>query len=281
MAVEFGSVDFGDFFDEVLPFVTPEEVLQYIPASLLAPTSPDLTYQYGLFENLSGTQSSQEIKTTLNSFLPYHEPAPPNFSPQIISPVNDAARPCTIYSFPTPLSPPTPTPSQNAMSCLPTWRKIPQTAYGQGKKQWDFRPSEPILFHVDGRPGVNMGDALRNVFAGLDGRDDPMFQDAGDAFSCRLLFPGYPLNSKPQIFTKRWNKDHNPITRSALAYNIARKLKSYLDLMASSHSLGGSIDKQWEIGEGFMTLDNMFLVRLEHVTKGSYQPEIWVTDNTV
>ena len=30
-----------------------------------------------------------------------------------------------------------------------------------------------------------------------------------------------------------------------------------------------------------MTLDNMFLVRLEHVTKGSWQPEIWVVDRTM
>ena len=37
----------------------------------------------------------------------------------------------------------------------------------------------------------------------------------------------------------------------------------------------------WKIGEGFMHLDNMFLVRLESVSKGSWQPEIWVADPTV
>ena len=64
-----------------------------------------------------------------------------------------------------------------------------------------------------------MGDALRNEFTGLDGHNDPMFQDTVDAFSCRLMvrslrplpplakidgpvqFPGYPLNSKPQVGT--------------------------------------------------------------------------------
>ena len=30
-----------------------------------------------------------------------------------------------------------------------------------------------------------------------------------------------------------------------------------------------------------MTLENTFLVRLEHVTKGSYQPELWVVDRTM
>ena len=82
--------------------------------------------------------------------------------------------------------PPAPTPSQTATSHPSDWRKIPQKVYGYGKKQWDFRPSEPILFHVNGRPGVNMGDAFRKKFAGLDGRDDLMLQLAGDAFSCRL-----------------------------------------------------------------------------------------------
>ena len=45
--------------------------------------------------------------------------------------------------------------------------------------------------------------------------------------------------------------------------------------------MDGTTPKQWEIGEGFMHLDNMFLVRLEPVSKGSFQPEIWVMDRTM
>lgn len=37
-----------------------------------------------------------------------------------------------------------------------------------------------------------------------------------------------------------------------------------------------SVEKYWKIGEGFMHLENMFLVRLVSVSKGSFQPEIWV-----
>ena len=36
--------------------------------------------------------------------------------------------------------------------------------------------------------------------------------------------------------------------------------------------------KRWKIGEGFMRLENMYLVRLDSVSKGSWQPEIWVVD---
>lgn len=39
-----------------------------------------------------------------------------------------------------------------------------------------------------------------------------------------------------------------------------------------------STSEQWKIGEGFMHLDNMFLAKLESVSKGSFQPEIWVVD---
>ena len=103
-----------------------------------------------------------------------------------------------------------------------------------------------------------------------------------------------------KISTKCWNKGRDPITRSALAYQIARKLKQYLDSMAVSlrygeiaclvsltiepqqrpYSVSESTPRQSKIGEGFMHLDNMFLVRFESVSTGSWQPEIWVVDPT-
>ena len=128
--------------------------------------------------------SSQGI--TLNSSLPpHHDPASSIFSPQIITPVNDEARLRAIYSVSTPPLPPIPA-SQAAPFYPSNWRKIPQKVYDHGKKQWDFRPSQPIMFHVNGCPGVNMGDALRKKFTGLDGRDDLVLQDARHAISCRL-----------------------------------------------------------------------------------------------
>ena len=68
----------------------------------------------------------------------------------------------------------------------PKWHKVPQVVYSQGKRRWDYKPLEPILFQVEGFPGVNMGDALRNKFTGLVGRDDLMLTDERLAVSCRL-----------------------------------------------------------------------------------------------
>ena len=42
--------------------------------------------------------------------------------------------------------------------------------------------------------------------------------------------------------------------------------------------MNSSTERRWKIGEGFMHLENMFLVRLVSVSKGSFQPEIWVMD---
>jgi hypothetical protein len=40
--------------------------------------------------------------------------------------------------------------------------------------------------------------------------------------------------------------------------------------------MDGPVHERWEIGKGFMQLDNMFLVKFESVSCGSFQPEIWV-----
>jgi len=49
-----------------------------------------------------------------------------------------------------------------------------------------------MFFSANGFPGMNMGDALRRQFAGLDGRDDPMFGNAVKAISCRFLVWFFP-----------------------------------------------------------------------------------------
>ena len=51
--------------------------------------------------------------------------------------------------------------------------------------------------------------------------------------------------------------------------------------LQTSHVMDPSIDARWRIGEGFMRLDNMFLAKLVRVSKGSFQAELWVVDNTM
>jgi len=177
---------------------------------------------------------------------------------------------------PTTLSP---APSLPLAATFPlNWIKVPQRSYDHGRKQWSFKRLESVSFSVGGRPGINLGDALHKTFEGLDNRDDPVLQDASGAISCRFLFPGYPANSGPcQINTLDWTRKRLPITRNKLAYEVARKLERYLHYMAK-FTPDGSVENQWTIGQGFMHIDNMFLVRLVSVSKGSFQPEIWIAD---
>ena len=47
-----------------------------------------------------------------------------------------------------------------------------------------------------------------------------------------------------------------------------------------SHIMDPSTDEKWRIGEGYMRLDDMFLAKLESVSRGSFQAQIWVTNPT-
>ena len=141
----------------------------------------DLEFLYELFlETLSEAGSAQ-------GFTPKSPPSsvldPPNLLAQAAAPVDDGARTCVVYSASTSLPPLVP---QAATFPPPNWYRIPQKPYGHGQKQWNFIPSGYISFEVNGRPGMNMGDALRKRFMGLDGRDDLVLQDANRAVSCRL-----------------------------------------------------------------------------------------------
>jgi len=114
---------------------------------------------------------------------------------------------------------------------------------------------------------MNLKDALHKEFAGLDGRDDPMLQDAAGAISCRLLvgflsyaspgssradppkFPGYPdngsscqvrpayrlychmLTTRLKIHALNWTRNRVPIQRSKLAHEVAKKVDRYLNHM--------------------------------------------------
>ncbi|KAF9789777.1 hypothetical protein BJ322DRAFT_1105639 [Thelephora terrestris] len=163
-----------------------------------------------------------------------------------------------------------------ATSFPANWDRIPQRGYNPGSKQCNFKRLEPIHFHTKDHPGINLGDALHKNFAHLRGKSEPVLQGVSGSISCRLLFPGYPDNIGPcQIHAQDWTKARKPIRRSKLAYEVAKKVDRYLTLL-NRITPDGTVQDCWRVGHGFMRLDNMFLVSLESVSKGSFQPEIWV-----
>lgn len=187
----------------------------------------------------------------------------------------------TVDTHPTPAPHSTPQPVPQVLpSGPPRWQRVPQESYDHGRRQFDFRPSEPIRFQVNGLPGVNMGESFRRRYEGLEGRDDTVLEGERTAVTLRWWFPGYPISKSYQVSTKNWDGDRTPLIRSKLAYQVAKKLKDYLDSMETSHIMNPAAGSQWKIGEGFMTLDQMHLAKLEARSNGTFQAEIWVVDPT-
>jgi hypothetical protein len=136
--------------------------------------------------------------------------------------------------------PPQVLPSPAVTAPPPSRTRVPQRDYCHGKKQWNFKRLNHVSFSVDGRPGINLRDALHKTFTGLDDRDDAVLTDSAGAISCRLLFPGYPDNGRScQINALGWTRKRLPITRSKLAYQVAKKLERYLDSMTVRSHPGG------------------------------------------
>lgn len=91
---------------------------------------------------------------------------------------------------------------------------------------------------------------------------------------------------------RNWTRARTSITRRKLLYEVARKIDRYLthmavrsysdELFAVAHEVTQRIppdrpvEDHWRIGQGFMHIDNMYLVSLVSVSKGSFQPEIYV-----
>ena len=89
-----------------------------------------------------------------------------------------------------------------------------------------------------------------------------------------------------------WAKTRTPISRKKLAHEVAKKVDRYLTHMAVcpygdepfaiAHTRvqrinpDRSVEDFWRVNQGFMHIDNMYLVSLISVSKGSFQPGIYV-----
>jgi hypothetical protein len=90
-----------------------------------------------------------------------------------------------------------------------------------------------------------------------------------------------------QIKTKDWKKTPMPITRAKLVAEIAKQLNNFLRVSVFCVFLSQIVlthyqivekekikspDAAWTAGRGFIDINRLLLVRLDHVSKGSRQP---------
>ncbi|KAF9785335.1 hypothetical protein BJ322DRAFT_825442 [Thelephora terrestris] len=137
--------------------------------------------------------------------------------------------------------------------------KIEQPHYKCGNSQRGWVRQDTVEFFVGGQPGIRLTDALDPHFSGPDQRDDKMFQypGAGSSVSCRIHFPQYSSRLY-QITTTDHKKDRNPRTRKRLAFEVAKRVKCYVE--------------EFKVG---MRWEDMVLIKLVHVSRASWIPEIW------
>ncbi|KAI0343081.1 hypothetical protein BDW22DRAFT_1308064, partial [Trametopsis cervina] len=161
--------------------------------------------------------------------------------------------------------------------------------YGQIVPQRTYRPNtqsdrrryveevnleEPIMFyslHGD-TCGIPCVDALNSKFSNLHGRDDPMFVQRGPSVSIRLVWPGYAAWSR-QIPTRDFRSPPQPITRSKLAKNVAKTIQRFIEDMKDK-PLEEEADQRYRVGGRHITIGDIELVGLQHVSMGSWQAHI-------
>lgn len=86
-----------------------------------------------------------------------------------------------------------------------------------------------------------------------------------------------------------WKKNRRHLTRGRLAQKVACHVKAFfnvsyeiilymvLTLFQKYHDFTcDARQKSWQIGTGAIQLDDLYLVALHHVSRGSWQPEIHV-----
>lgn len=161
------------------------------------------------------------------------------------------------------------------LQLVPHRQYPPPHSKTKGQYVDDATLQSPILFDLIGgtQRGIAVKDAMNKRYHNLVGRDDPMFEESGSSVALRFEWPGYKSWSR-QIKTNDWRKTRRPITRAKLATDISKSLALFMQEMESE-----PIDPQnekWRFGPGLITVDQISLVALEHVSKGSWQPHFYI-----
>ncbi|KAI0060977.1 hypothetical protein BV25DRAFT_818109 [Artomyces pyxidatus] len=166
------------------------------------------------------------------------------------------------------------------LSAHPRGPMVPQKRYkphtsSDRRRYVDEVHLEPSIHFFMQKPeeqGISLADAMHNRFARLVGRDEPMFIDRGPSISVRLNWPGYQPWSR-QIPTRDFRNPPGPITRGKLAKNVAKSVMRFITHKNRPMEEDG--DSAWKVGgPGNIELYDLVLVRLDHVSKGSWQAQL-------
>jgi len=157
---------------------------------------------------------------------------------------------------------------------VPQKRYKPHTSSDR-RRYVDEVDLEPAIFFYMQKPdesGIPLRDALHGRFARLSGRDEPMFRERGPSISVRINWPGYQPWSR-QIPTRDFRNPPGPITRSKLAKNVAKSVARFIS-EHNNRPMEEDGDPTWSVGPRKIEVTDLVLVRLDHVSKGSWQAHL-------
>jgi len=136
----------------------------------------------------------------------------------------------------------------------------------------NLEPSIHFYMQNPDEAGIPLKDAMHGRFARLHSRDEPMFQERGPSISVRINWPGYQPWSR-QIPTRDFRNPPGPITRAKLAKNVAKSVARFI-VEHKGRQMEEDGDIAWLVGPGKIDVFDLVLVRLDHVSKGSWQAQL-------
>ncbi|KAI0270123.1 hypothetical protein BGY98DRAFT_1011770 [Russula aff. rugulosa BPL654] len=157
---------------------------------------------------------------------------------------------------------------------VPQKRFKPPTSSDRRRYVEEVQLEPSICFYMSkpDEEGITLRDALHGRFARLVGRDEPMFQERGPSLSVRLNWPGYQPWSR-QIPTRDFRNPPGPITRSKLSKNVAKCVARFMN-EHQGRPMEEDGDPIWAVGSKKIDVTDLVLVRLDHVSKGSWQIQL-------
>ncbi|KAI0044756.1 hypothetical protein FA95DRAFT_1561869 [Auriscalpium vulgare] len=157
---------------------------------------------------------------------------------------------------------------------VPQTRYKPHASSDQRRYREEVALDESIHFFMQEpeEHGISLADALNDRFARLAGCDEPMFIDRGPSISVRINWPGYQPWSR-QIPTRDFRNPPEPITRAKLAKNVAKSVQRFIQ-EHKNRAMEEEGEEEWMIGPQKIDLFDLVLIRLDHVSKGSWQAQL-------
>ncbi|KAI0345994.1 hypothetical protein BDW22DRAFT_1353648 [Trametopsis cervina] len=148
---------------------------------------------------------------------------------------------------------------------VPGWI-VPQQQYTSGSGQ--FQPRPPIRFYDEGRWGMRLKRAYEMDFRGMpDGAMPAVLNETGTKIAIRILWPGYqPWVQHMHAYDH--TNSRQPITKSRLAYDIARLVKLFVNDMSQAQST--EVSRDWWVSN--FVFEDLILLELRNVSAGSWQP---------